>query len=250
MATGQRGNTAPPVAQQHLRAMVEAFDPQLVVVDGASDTFDGNEIVKREVRGFIKSLRKIHPKRRVAVLLIVHIDRASARGGNTSDDGYSGNVAWHNSCRRRLYLHRKVVKGEDGEDESETITLRVMKNQDGAPAPDMEVRRLPSGFWVPAVSFSGNLANTMAPEDHAPVILSLIREYYDRGQWISASLAPNATIGAYATLKGHPRFPARLDHRRTADIIRRLERELKLGRESYRTPSRHIAERWVARDVR
>jgi hypothetical protein len=44
----------------NLRRMVETFDPQLVIIDGASDTFDGNEIARREVRAFIKLLRRVH----------------------------------------------------------------------------------------------------------------------------------------------------------------------------------------------
>lgn len=36
----------------NLQALVADFDPQLVIVDGGSDTFDGNEIARREVRAF------------------------------------------------------------------------------------------------------------------------------------------------------------------------------------------------------
>ena len=65
---------------RNLQAMVETFDPQLVIVDGASDTFDGNQIARREVRGFIKLLRQLHPMRKsVGVLLMVHINQ-QARG--------------------------------------------------------------------------------------------------------------------------------------------------------------------------
>lgn len=98
-----------------LQRMVEQFDPQLVVIDGASDTFDGNEIHRRDVRGFVKALKRVHPKRRVGVLLIVHIDRASARGHSSNDEGYAGNTQWHNSCRRRLYSQVKTEKDNDAD---------------------------------------------------------------------------------------------------------------------------------------
>jgi RecA-family ATPase len=85
---------------RNLQKAVEAFDPQLVIVDGASDTFDGNEIVRRDVRAFIKLLRRVHPLRPRGVLLPVHIDRGSARGHTSNDDGYAGSAQWHSSCRR------------------------------------------------------------------------------------------------------------------------------------------------------
>ena len=238
--TGKSGlGTLLPYAQ--LQRLVATFDPRLLVIDGASDTFDGNEIVKREVRSFVKLLLRLHPRRRIAVLLIVHIDRASARGHTSNDEGYSGNVAWHNSCRRRLYLQRKVERDEDTKDEvGETILLRVMKNQDGPPTPDIAPVRQPNGFWQTAVSFIGGMERG---GDYAPTVLRLIGEYYERGQWISTSLADNATSGVYSTLKSDPHFPP-LGKKRTADLVRKLEREQKLTRETYRRGNGGKAERW------
>jgi len=98
---------------EKLRSMVLAFDPQLVIVDGASDTFDGNEIARRDVRAFIKMLRRVHPSRNIGVLVIVHIDRSSARGYSSNDDGYAGSAQWHNSCRRRIFLQHQVKRDPD-----------------------------------------------------------------------------------------------------------------------------------------
>ena len=228
---------------EKLRKMVEAFDPQLVVIDGASDTFDGNEIARRDVRGFVKLLRRIHPRRRIGVLLIVHIDRASARGHVTNDDGYAGSTQWHNSARRRLYLQRFVEKDPDTKEETgETIFLRVMKNQDGPPAPDMEVVRQLSGFWQPAPHFVGNLAQPA--EDYSETILALINEYYERGMYMSTSLAANATTGVFDTLRGDQKFPRSLSKKKTAELLRDLERNGELRREDYRRPAGGKAERW------
>ncbi len=160
-----------------LRSMVETFDPQFVIIDGASDTFDGNEIARREVRGFIKSLRSIHPNRKIGVMLLVHIDRASARGYSSNDDGYAGSAQWHNSCRRRMYLQQQIEKDDDdGSVISETFLLRVMKNTDGQPIPDMELSRGAFGLWQrQGVSFGGGLAGSPEP-DPKTVIAQLIRE--------------------------------------------------------------------------
>lgn len=236
-----------PKADYHrLQRMVEAFDPQLLIIDGASDTFDGNEIAKREVRAFIKMLRRIHPKRAIGVLLMVHIDRASARGSTSNDDGYSGSAAWHNSCRRRLYLQRKVEKDENGEPAEELTVLRVMKNQDAQPTDDIEVSRNERGFWErgPGVTISRNVARLPGEEDPADVIVRLIGEYYERGKYITTSLAPQNKRGAWAVLSGDPQFPSKLKLKGLEKILRQLERDGQLGSEPYKNEQRKMDERW------
>lgn len=241
------GETAP---FRNLQAMVDAFDPQLVIIDGASDTFDGNEIARREVRAFIKLLRQVHTKRRVGVMLLVHIDRASARGYSSNDDGYAGNAQWHNSCRRRMYLQQKVEKDdEDGSVISESFVLRVMKNTDGPPAPDRELARDNNGLWRPGVHIGGELAREAEPDPRLTVA-ALIRDAYDRGQFVTTSLSPNATTGVHGMLSGHPEWPRRLRKaKQTKDVVLGLERDGILGREPFAKPDRHTGERWfVLRD--
>jgi AAA domain len=225
-----------------LQRMVEHFDPQLVVVDPASDTFGGNEISKADVRAFVKLLKRVHPRRKIGVLLNVHIDRASARGHTTGDDGYAGSVQWHNSCRRRLYLQSKKEKAEDGIELPPTVLLKVEKNQDGQPAPDLELLRDLYGFWLPAVQLKGELAGAIGPVP-SETLLRLIDEYYQRGKWISPSLAGNATTGVYDTLRGDPQFPL-LNKKKTAEIVRNLERDGSLDKETYRRPEGGNAQRW------
>lgn len=237
-----RGKLGPTVDFAKLRAMVEKFDPQLVIVDGASDTFDGNEISRREVRAFIRLLRRLHPERRIGVLINVHIDRSSARGRLTDDDGYSGSTQWHNSARRRLYLQLKADRDDDGNATGEAIVLSVKKNQDGPPAPDMELARGLHGMLQVAVQFQGDLAQQK--EDRAKAILTLIDEYYQRGEFMSTSPAANAPTGVFATLKGDPAFPRSLNWKKTTNIVRDLVRAGELVAEEYKTPSRHTRERW------
>ena len=230
---------------ENLQRAVESFDPQLVVIDGASDTFDGNEIARREVRAFIKLLRKVHSKRNVAVLLLSHIDRSSARGNVTADDGYSGSSQWNNSARRRIFLQLKVEK-EGKEIVSESVFLRVMKNQDGPPAPEVELVRDSNGFWLPLLSFAGALENKVE-QDHGPALLELIAVANERGTSISTSLAPQASTGVYATLSSDPRFPRALSRKKTADLVRRLDRDGLLVKEPFQRGNRSVGERWVVK---
>lgn len=236
----------------NLQMMVEAFDPQLVIIDGASDTFDGNEIARREVRAFIKLLRRVHPHRKIAVLLMVHIDRSSARGHTSNDDGYAGSGQWHNSCRRRMFLQHQIKKerDDDGGESivSEAFMLRVMKNQDGPADPDMELTRGPHGLWQMGVHIDQTTLLEGRP-DHGTVLARLIADHYGRGAYMSTSLAPQATTGVFATLKGDPQFPRGLSRKRTADILRDLERDGVLTREPHQRANRGWAERWaIGRD--
>jgi len=232
---------------QHFVAMHAA---DLVIIDGGSDAFDGNEISRRDVRAFIKLLRKINFTRKLAVLLMVHIDRSSARGNVTGDDGYSGSTAWHNSCRRRLFLQSKKEKDEDGNEMEPALFLRVMKNQDAKPIDDFELEQNNVGLWfqigsVPQdVQFGGKLAKEELEADHSLTLLGLIEEYYQREHWISTSLAPQATKGVYATLKGDPRFPKGLTRKKTEAIVRDLQRNGLLTDETYRRAQGGTDARW------
>lgn len=100
------------VAEQVRRVRAE-----LVIVDNASDAFDGDEIKRNEVKGFIQSLRmhlagcggsaedvlaRGEESYAGAVLLLTHTNKAAANG--LSEEDYSGSTAWHNSARSRLSL--------------------------------------------------------------------------------------------------------------------------------------------------
>nr|RDS94489.1 hypothetical protein DWF04_18385 [Cereibacter sphaeroides f. sp. denitrificans] len=239
----------------NLQQMVQAFDPQLVVIDGASDTFDGDEIVRKHVRAFIKVLRCLHPSRKIGVLLMVHIDRASARGNSSADDGYAGSAQWHNSCRRRLWLQAEMERDPDTRKMEKTgvYLLRVMKNQDGKPLDDMVLTNSPDGIWQQSASFGGQFAPgpraITPPPNHGPVIAQLIQEHYERGQYITASTAPNAPNGPYAVLQHDPLFPPELKRAKraaseTVAVVQRLQREGVLEVEAYKNDQRKNAVRW------
>ena len=73
----------------------------LIVVDNASDAYDGNENERRTVRQFVQLLAQIARENEAGVLLLAHIDKAAARDGGKRNS-YSGSTAWHNSARSRF----------------------------------------------------------------------------------------------------------------------------------------------------
>jgi hypothetical protein len=75
----------------------------LVVVDNASDAFDGNENERRMVRKFVRALAQLAREANGAVLLLAHVDKAAARQA-AAGQNYSGSTGWHNSARSRLAL--------------------------------------------------------------------------------------------------------------------------------------------------
>lgn len=76
---------------------------RFIVIDNASDAFDGNENERRSVRAFVRMLAKLARANDAAVLLLAHVDKAAARNG-ANGNTYSGSTAWHNSTRSRMAL--------------------------------------------------------------------------------------------------------------------------------------------------
>jgi RecA-family ATPase len=75
--------------------------PALVVIDNVGAVFQGNEIDRVEVTGFLRALeREVAHASGAAILLLAHPSRA----GLTSGDGLSGSTAWRNAVRSQLNL--------------------------------------------------------------------------------------------------------------------------------------------------
>jgi RecA-family ATPase len=100
-----------------------AFGAQLVVIDTAADTFDGNEIIRREVRAFLGILHRLAMAINGAVILCAHPSQAGMNSGR----GDSGSTAWHNSVRSRLYLTRPKNADDAAEPLATERILRSMK---------------------------------------------------------------------------------------------------------------------------
>lgn len=85
---------------------VEKVRPALLIVDTVTETFDGEDIAKRDARKFVRMFRELALKRNVTVVLLAH----PSQSGVSSGRGTSGSVAWSNAARSRLYLRPSKVK--------------------------------------------------------------------------------------------------------------------------------------------
>lgn len=214
---------------------VAAAGAVLVIVDNASDAFDGNENDRRQVRGFMRMLAKLGREVGAAVLLLAHIDKTAARYG-AAGNSYSGSTAWHNSARARW-----VLTIEDG-----AVVLGMEKNNLGRLADPLHFRWNDYGVLLPAGAVELVEAEARDPRiahDNLEVMGCLWRA-------IARNNVPTAKLGAhntYAALARSVELPgwAKKDRDRFWHALVRLDRLGWIGREEYRTPSRHTSERWI-----
>jgi RecA-family ATPase len=82
-------------------ARAAQFGAQYVIVDTATQTFRGNQLVELDVVAYISLLRRLAIKLQGVVIFTKH----PSNTGRALGTGESGSVAWNNSVRSRLYLH-------------------------------------------------------------------------------------------------------------------------------------------------
>ena len=228
-STGRDGGET-TVTYRELRELAQGCD--LLVIDNASDAFGGDEIQRRQVRAFIRSLAAIASAQDAAVLLLAHVDKGTSRRERSDTEGYSGSTAWNNSVRSRMFMAR----GSDG-----ALELSHQKNNHG------KLREPLRLFWP-----DGGLPQK--DEAHQPVVqgiadrvstkalLRLIAEFSERGEHVST--ATTSRSNAAALLAAEDGFPKALKPRDVFDLLRRAERAEQLARVVQRTANRKPLECW------
>ena len=228
-------------AYLELARLVQSTGAGLVVVDNASDSFGGDEINRRQVRGFMRALVQVARLTDCAVCLLAHVDKGTSRNRKAEGgEGYSGSTAWHNSARSRLFMTR---------DESGLLTLEHQKSNLGK-------RREPIALEWPehglptlindAPNFDGLNAQAQGRADDvkAAALLVLIAEFESREQY--ASPAAQARNNVHALLRVEPAFQRlKLNRDATARIVNQCQRAGWLESLDYRSPDRKQRQRWT-----
>lgn len=96
-----------------LQEMCREGGIEVLILDGSSDFFGGNENDRAHVKAFVNMLQALCP----CVLILAHVNKAMAQA-RQGDDFFSGSTAWHNSVRSRLALMS---------DDSGKVMLEVQK---------------------------------------------------------------------------------------------------------------------------
>lgn len=211
-----------------LAAAVQQWQPHLIVIDGASDTFDGDENSRRDVRTYIHALRRLAAISRAGVILITHVNRRAAEGGKT-DQHFSGSTAWNNSVRSRVAL----IEDDFATDR---LTLLHEKSNLGPRQKPMTFARDPAtGLFAPMH------ADAVDTTTEQRALLRILMDFEGRGEKVhTATRGPYAT---YTTLAGEPGFP-RWKKGAFDAAIRTMERAGYLARETSQNSHRHETVHW------
>jgi RecA-family ATPase len=235
-----RGTGATTATYIELRKLVQSEGVGLVVVDNASDAFGGDEIQRKQVRAFVRSLAQLAPQTRPAVLLLAHVDKTTSRARKAEGgEGYSGSTAWHNSVRSRLFMTRA---------ENDAITLEHQKSNLGKRRELLKLEWSDGGLPMlandtPDASGITKRITSRADDDRAVAVLKMIAEFEGRGQYCSP--APQARNNVYALLRSEPTFlQLKLKPDDTKRIVNQCQRAKWLASLEYRGHGR-LHERWT-----
>lgn len=230
-------------AYSEVRTLARDNRAGLVVIDNASDAFGGDEIVRRQVRAFIRSLNAVAKEADAAVVLLAHVDKGTSRNNRPDNgEGYSGSTAWHNSVRSRLFLSR---------DSTGLLTLAHQKTNHGRMQDPLTLVWL-EGELPKAAGHVGDVdyseldeaAEARQQDEHAAVVLRMVAEFEGRKQY--ASPARNAPTNLFAMLRSEPAFKRlKLSKDLVNAIINQCQRAGWLEILEYDTPDRKTRQRWT-----
>jgi RecA-family ATPase len=153
--------------------------PKLIAFDAAADVFAGKEIDRTQTRQFITRARGLGIDTDSAVILVAH----PSLTGISSDTGLSGNTAWHNSVRARLYL--KKASGD-----TTLRALEVKKNNYG-PVSETVLLRWRDGVYVAEAGSldpdsAEQVLKRLSAEDKVnELFLTLLRRFAEQGRNVS-----------------------------------------------------------------
>ena len=118
------------VAYDELRNKMKSLSSQVLFVDGISDTYDGNENARAEVKAYINALLALISADDGAVVLVGHVSKPATTG--KIGEGYSGSTGWHNSVRARWYLYPETKAADDNrQDRTGKLILELQKSNLG-----------------------------------------------------------------------------------------------------------------------
>jgi hypothetical protein len=210
----------------------------LVVVDNASDAYCGDENNRAHVRGFLRMLATIARDSGAAVLLLAHVDKASAKFGSQGNS-YSGSTAWHNSARSRLAL-----TGTDGVVEMAQEKLNLGKRAD-----PVKLAWNDEGVLVPAgdAAIGDQVAANLQDGADDQAVLAAIEASIQAGVVVPTATAGRRTTFHVLESDLPPGLRTRDGEKRFWSALARLERKGDILREAHRDSSRNKSEKFIRR---
>ena len=151
--------------------------PKLIVIDTLADVYPANENDRAKVRQFVGILRGLALRRKCAVVMLAH----PSLTGISSGTGNSGNTAWNNSARSRLYLNRITDGGFEADPDRRVLT--TMKANYGPKGGETNIK-WQDGVFVPEASEQG-LDRMAAGAKAQRVFMKLLAEFTAQGRRVN-----------------------------------------------------------------
>lgn len=247
---GKTGSTK-TASFAELERVVQEYRPELIVIDGISDTFGGNENARSDVKSFVNRLVGLIPPDEGAVLLVGHVAKPTANS-ITTGEGYSGSTGWHNSVRARWYLYPET-ESEDGENgraaaralKTGALMLELQKSNLGRSDQTMRF-----GWDEAAHVFVGRLLNTSPATSigraqqrlqNQIVVKKLLRECAAQQPPIMVPAVMHGPRTAHHVLKLRPGYPKALSTRDLRDALEVLKQTGEIGEVETKTKQRKSA---------
>jgi hypothetical protein len=241
----QSGNTVTPAFVRLRQRMVRSHR-QVLIVDGVSDTFAGNENSRADVKRYVNALLSVVPADDGALLLLGHVAKPIASNPSSSE-GYSGSTQWHNAVRARWYLYPELVQDEnDRPQRSGRLQLELQKSNLGAVTPAMSFRWDDAArmFVGEASIVGGGIVDSIRERGERVAILRALLACATAG--ISVPAAMQGPRTAYFVLSERPEFPESLrggtrpKTRRFARHVEALRQSRFITESSIRRSNRHL----------
>jgi hypothetical protein len=230
---GRRLMPTPIMAEVEAAAAGAAF----IVIDNASDGYDGDEINRRQVRGFVRHLASIARSADAGLLLLAHIDKNAAKHGGDGNS-YSGSTAWHNSARSRL-----AMVESDG-----SLELRQEKHNLSKLSDPIPLKFSDDGVLVPGRRDPGqcNADLSLRATADAEAVITVL--YVAKLAGIAIPTATSGSATAWHALEPLPElgttFRGKDGRKRFNAALVRLSRDGSIVRATFKGASRHVRECW------
>jgi len=183
--TDNKTNTLVPTnLWERVVAKVDAERPALVVLDTLADLFAGNENDRGLARQFISQLRALAIRYDTAVVLLAHPSLTGMAGSGTS-----GNTAWNNSVRSRLYLERIITDGYEPDHTARKLTVK--KSNYGATGEEVQMTWSDGVFIATSTSDGTALDRASINAKSERVYLALLRNRNETGRRVNPSAGAN-----------------------------------------------------------
>lgn len=226
-----RNEAGPTQSYVELCQYVRSYDVGFVVLDNASDAYGGDEIVRRQVRSFMRSLIDMARLTDCGVLLLAHVDKGTSRQNPSNGENYSGSTAWHNSARSRLFLSR---------DAQGLLKLEHQKNNLGRMREPLQLVWRDDALPEADLIFDKDFVDMT----RARILLELVSEYEMREEYCSPAV--NSSSNVYAVLSSDSKFKSlRLTRGDARQLVMLCQREGWLTKLNFKDRHRNNRERWT-----